>query len=120
MVVHLFLFLTFICFVFVVCLEYCCCETLVLSLIGIDHPGNKILGSLIDMSMDRYMQANVGEKLKIREEIMGTIQHAGGRFLSRSEDDGEWMDVTGDVEAMERIIRGFRNSKFRREGGSAM
>ena len=81
--------------------------------------GNKRLSYLVDANLDAYNRANLFEKKHIREGIVETIFQSEGRFLKKRAEDGRWIEIQDQTEIMERVCRGFRNSKARRVGSGS-
>ena len=55
----------------------------------------------------------------ICKDIIETILKSGGRFLKKNGEDGSWVEIHDETEIIDRVSRGFRNYKSRRDGSGA-
>jgi hypothetical protein len=78
--------------------------------------GNVRMRSLVDLHMDEYDQAPVGEKHVIVDSIVKAIQKDSGRFLSQNP-DGWWIEVSGN-HAFQKVSNIFRTERATRARAS--
>ena len=81
-----------------------------------NHPGNRMMLSLVDKHRDRYQRAERKEKHDIVEEVMAVIKKADGRFLRRVDYENQWVEVNHAI-SYRKVGHAFR-SKARKNANS--
>ncbi|KAL3928501.1 MAG: hypothetical protein SGBAC_012624 [Bacillariaceae sp.] len=58
-----------------------------------EHAGNKYLHELVALRFEEYDSAKRKRKTEIAEEVVRQINQSAGRFLTRDDDSGMWVEV---------------------------
>ncbi len=79
-----------------------------------DHPGNKLLNSLVESMRNRYENLQQrSDKTMLSQMIVSKVKNAGGRFLKLCAQNGEsggWEEAN-DAEAQAKVSHAFRSLK---------